>query len=293
VTLDDFILTVFCLVDDQLARLGLSDARQRGPAPLLYAICNLTHGRFLFVPGSAVDQVDGWVLVEAAGPSGVLRMVSFAKGETDEGLDVAQPIVVAGVLAAVRAVGYTFPHRSPTVRAVPPMSEVTRILSAIEHGDPNAAEQLLPLVYDELRQLAAQKLAQEKPGQTLQATALVHEAYLRLVDVQKAQHWNSKRHFLPSRPCAASSSGAQTADRQESTAVLGSRQTWGKRGGVSSEARRAAPWRCPGGPSERNPGAGRGGRTASLRRLIGPRSPGVPYRGAFPFFSCPRSLRRN
>jgi RNA polymerase sigma factor (TIGR02999 family) len=76
------------------------------------------------------------------------------------------------------------------------MSEVTRILSAIEHGDPHAAGQLLPLVYDELRQLAAQKLAQEKPGQTLQATALVHEAYLRLVDVEQAQHWNSKGHFF-------------------------------------------------------------------------------------------------
>jgi RNA polymerase sigma factor (TIGR02999 family) len=76
------------------------------------------------------------------------------------------------------------------------MSEVTRILSAIEQGDPHAAEQLLPLVYDELRRLAAAKLAQEKPGQTLQATALVHEAYLRLVDVDKAQAWNSRGHFF-------------------------------------------------------------------------------------------------
>ena len=79
---------------------------------------------------------------------------------------------------------------------VPPMSEVTRVLSAIEGGDPHAAEQLLPLVYQELRQLAAQKLAQEKPGQTLQATALVHEAYLRLVDVEKTQHWDSRGHFF-------------------------------------------------------------------------------------------------
>src|SRR6266702_7986855 len=76
------------------------------------------------------------------------------------------------------------------------MSDVTRILSAIEQGDPHAAEQLLPLVYDELRQLAAQKLAQEKPGQTLQATALVHDAYLRLVDVEQAQHFNSRGHFF-------------------------------------------------------------------------------------------------
>jgi RNA polymerase sigma factor (TIGR02999 family) len=76
------------------------------------------------------------------------------------------------------------------------MSDVTRILSAIEQGDPSAAEQLLPLVYDELRRLAAQKLAQEKPGQTLQATALVHEAYLRLVDTDRAQKWNGRTHFF-------------------------------------------------------------------------------------------------
>src|SRR5689334_23656418 len=76
------------------------------------------------------------------------------------------------------------------------MSDVTHILSAIEQGDPHAAEHLLPLVYEELRRLAAQKLAQEKPGQTLQATALVHEAYLRLVDVDKAQAWNSRGHFF-------------------------------------------------------------------------------------------------
>jgi RNA polymerase sigma factor (TIGR02999 family) len=76
------------------------------------------------------------------------------------------------------------------------MSEVTRILSAIDQGDPQAAEQLLPLVYDELRKLAAQKMAQESPGQTLQATALVHEAYLRLVDGDKAVKWNGRAHFF-------------------------------------------------------------------------------------------------
>jgi len=79
------------------------------------------------------------------------------------------------------------------------MTEVTRILSAIEQGDPHAAEQLLPLVYDELRKLAAQKLAQEKPGQTLQATALVHEAYLRLVQSpqrEQGQSWNTRGHFF-------------------------------------------------------------------------------------------------
>src|ERR1700690_3394077 len=82
------------------------------------------------------------------------------------------------------------------------MSEVTRILHAIEHGELHAAAQLLPLVYDELRKLAAQRMAQEAPGQTLQATALVHEAYLRLVgapgqgSAQKDQHWNSRGHFF-------------------------------------------------------------------------------------------------
>jgi RNA polymerase sigma factor (TIGR02999 family) len=76
------------------------------------------------------------------------------------------------------------------------MSDVTQILGQIEEGDPSAAEQLLPLVYEELRKLAAAKLAQEKPGQTLQATALVHDAYIRLVDAEKAQHWNSRGHFF-------------------------------------------------------------------------------------------------
>ena len=76
------------------------------------------------------------------------------------------------------------------------MNDVTRILSAIEQGDPQAAEQLLPLVYDELRRLAARRLAREAPGQTLQATALVHEAYLRLVDGEPDRHWNGRGHFF-------------------------------------------------------------------------------------------------
>ncbi len=76
------------------------------------------------------------------------------------------------------------------------MSDVTRILSQIESGDPKAAEQLLPLIYQELRKMASAKLAQEKPGQTLQATALVHEAYIRLVDVKKPQQWDNRGHFF-------------------------------------------------------------------------------------------------
>lgn len=76
------------------------------------------------------------------------------------------------------------------------MANVTQILAQIESGDPSAAEHLLPLVYDELRKLAAAKLAHEKPGQTLQATGLVHDAYIRLVDVERVQHWDSRRHFF-------------------------------------------------------------------------------------------------
>src|SRR3954464_12496876 len=78
----------------------------------------------------------------------------------------------------------------------PTMNDVTRILSAIEQGDTKAAEALLPIVYEELRKLAAQRLAQEKPGQTLQATALVHDAYLRLVEGEAARGWNSRGHFF-------------------------------------------------------------------------------------------------
>ena len=85
------------------------------------------------------------------------------------------------------------PDRTAPARTT---GDVTRILSEIEHGDGHAAEQLLPLVYEELRKLAAAKMAQERPGQTLQATALVHDAYIRLVDVKKAQHWNSRGHFF-------------------------------------------------------------------------------------------------
>jgi RNA polymerase sigma factor (TIGR02999 family) len=85
---------------------------------------------------------------------------------------------------------------APTGDMLSGMSDVTHILSAIEHGDARAAEQLLPLVYDELRRLAAQKLDQEASGQTLQATALVHEAYLRLVDSNTAQRWDSRGHFF-------------------------------------------------------------------------------------------------
>jgi len=87
------------------------------------------------------------------------------------------------------------------------MSEITHVLSAIQQGDPHAAEQLLPLVYDELRKLAAQKLGQEKPGQTLEATALVHEAYVRLVDTDKSPHWNSRGHFFAA---AATGSGSSS-----------------------------------------------------------------------------------
>jgi RNA polymerase sigma factor (TIGR02999 family) len=94
--------------------------------------------------------------------------------------------------------------------------EVTRILSAIEQGDPQAAEQLLPLVYDELRRLAAENLAQERPCQTLQATALVHEAYIRLVDVKKAVQWNSRGHFFAAAAEAMRRILVEQARRKES-----------------------------------------------------------------------------
>jgi RNA polymerase sigma factor (TIGR02999 family) len=111
------------------------------------------------------------------------------------------------------------------------MSEVTRILRAIDQGDTQAAEQLLPLVYDELRKLAAQKLAREKPGQTLQATALVHEAYLRLVDVDRLQHWNGRGHFF--------AAAAQAMERL--LVEQGRRRNAAKRGGkVAREELRAS-----------------------------------------------------
>src|SRR5687767_8616950 len=107
------------------------------------------------------------------------------------------------------------------------MSEVTRILSAIEEGDPSAAEQLLPLVYDELRRLAAAKLAREKPGQTLDATALVHEAYLRLVGSDHARPFHNRGHFL---------AGAATAMRRILIDNARRRQTQKRGGGLERHA---------------------------------------------------------
>ncbi len=104
------------------------------------------------------------------------------------------------------------------------MHEVTRILSAVEQGDPHAAEQLLPLVYDELRKLAAQKLAQEKPGQTLQATALVHEAYLRLVDAREPQCWRSRGHFFGAAAEAMRRILVENARRKQSKKRGGGRE---------------------------------------------------------------------
>src|SRR5262245_42576167 len=109
-------------------------------------------------------------------------------------------------MAGPRAGGYTRVKSPPPwpSQVLPMSDDVTRILSALEQGDPSAAQQLLPLVYDELLKLAAVKLAQEKPGQTLQATVLVHEAYVRLVDVEQAQHWNSRGHFFAAAEAASS-----------------------------------------------------------------------------------------
>ena len=104
------------------------------------------------------------------------------------------------------------------------MSDVTQILGQIEEGDGEAAEKLLPIVYDQLRKLAAQKLAQEKPGQTLQATALVHEAYIRLVDVEKAQHWNSRGHFFAAAAEAMRRILVENARRKQAHKAGGGRQ---------------------------------------------------------------------
>ena len=104
------------------------------------------------------------------------------------------------------------------------MNDVTRVLSAIEQGDPKATEQLLPLVYDELRKLAAQKLSQEKPGQTLQATALVHEAYLRLVDRDTAQRWESRGHFFAAAAEAMRRILVENARRKAGPKAGGDRQ---------------------------------------------------------------------
>jgi RNA polymerase sigma factor (TIGR02999 family) len=104
------------------------------------------------------------------------------------------------------------------------MTEVTRILEAIAQGDPRAAGELLPLVYDELRRLAAQRLAQEKPGQTLQATALVHEAYLRLVGGNLEQPWNSRGHFFAAAAEAMRRILVETARRKRRVRHGGGRQ---------------------------------------------------------------------
>ena len=104
------------------------------------------------------------------------------------------------------------------------MADVTQILTAIEAGDPHAAAELLPFVYDELRKLAAAKLAQEKPGQTLQATALVHEVYLRLVDVDKVQQWNSRGHFFSAAAEAMRRILIENARRKQSQRAGGGRR---------------------------------------------------------------------
>src|SRR6185295_7105901 len=104
------------------------------------------------------------------------------------------------------------------------MSEVTRILEQMHQGDACAADQLMPLVYEKLRKLAAQRLAQEKSGQTLQATALVHEAYLRLVDVEQAQRWNSRGHFFAAAAEAMRRILVEQAPRRGSEKHGGARQ---------------------------------------------------------------------
>jgi hypothetical protein len=123
------------------------------------------------------------------------------------------------------------------------MSEVTCILSAIEQGDLHAAEQLLPLVYEELRTLAAQRLAQEKPGQTLQATALVHEAYLRLVGAEPGQHWNSRGHFFAAAEGEDRTEGSRRRSPGRTLWCLAQRKSTAGLSGSISAAGRGACWR--------------------------------------------------
>src|SRR4249920_4162853 len=104
------------------------------------------------------------------------------------------------------------------------MNDVTRILTAVEHGDSHAAARLLPLIYDELRRLAAQRLAKEPAGQTLQATALVHEAYLRLVDVDQPQQWNGRGHFFAAAAEAMRRILVENARRRRNLKAGGDRQ---------------------------------------------------------------------
>jgi RNA polymerase sigma factor (TIGR02999 family) len=104
------------------------------------------------------------------------------------------------------------------------MSQATRLIEAIDKGDPHAARQLLPLVYDELRKLAVQRMAQEKPGQTLQATALVHEAYLRLTDNDESVHWNSRGHFFAAAAEAMRRILIDNARRKQSLKAGGDRE---------------------------------------------------------------------
>lgn len=104
------------------------------------------------------------------------------------------------------------------------MSDVTRILNQLESGDPSAAEELLPLVYEELRRLAAQRLAVEQPGQTLQATALVHEAYMRLVGAETDQHWTSRGHFFGAAAKAMRRILIESARRKQAEKRGGDRQ---------------------------------------------------------------------
>jgi RNA polymerase sigma factor (TIGR02999 family) len=148
--------------------------------------------------------------------------------ETAAVIDSAANARSVGILSEVVAVS-ALPGKMESTSAPPesrvyPMHEVTRILSAIEQGDGQAAEQLLPLVYDELRRVAAERMAQEKPGQTLQATGLVHEAYIRLVDVEKAQHWDSRGHFFAAAAEAMRRILVEQARRKGSLAAGGKHQ---------------------------------------------------------------------
>ncbi len=156
---------------------------------------SITRPRACTNSGSQAGSVEGQKRIY--GSTGICALAGCSSTQAAASAVPAAPPGCRRPVAATRPVAYNL--RTPIMCAEGAefaMNEVTLILSAIEQGDPHVAAQLLPLVYDELRKLAAQKLAQESAGQTLQATALVHEVYLRLVDVAQAQHWNSRGHFF-------------------------------------------------------------------------------------------------
>lgn len=191
------------LVDDVAAGGSRSGASPYG-LRLSVAFIAIWHGLRRFAEQASARALTGQVHPQTAGGGG--HRCSEQRGPTARGrctrCALAYPLTAGGIATSVRAGPEFCPSETPCIgpAILGHMADVTQTLSRIEQGEPSAADQLLPLVYDKRRRLAAAKMANEKPGQTLQATALVHDAYLRLVDVKKTQLWDSRGHFLRRRP---------------------------------------------------------------------------------------------